>query len=364
MRKARRISLLLDETCPAVAPDNRRATRRKVAAMSDRCGDRSGGNAMTTLIETLAAVAAGVVLATSALAQDTRRADPIEHHIVKIDGTRFHYVTAGTGDPVLLIPGWPESWIAWRKVVPLLVSAGRRVVVLDPRGFGESDKPAGGYDLDTAARDLHGFLEATNLAPSGGIDIIAHDVGTWIAHAHAVNYPADVRRLVLTESNIPGVTTFASAGIPSEAVNLKSWQFAFNRLNDLPEMLIQGRERAYLAWIFATKSFRSYAIDSAALEEYTRQYSAPGAMRAGFAWYRANFDAEGLAQAKTRAAKRLTMPVLALGGSEGVGDALRATVATIEDRVQGSSITGAMTGCGHFLPEECPDELTDSVLKF
>jgi pimeloyl-ACP methyl ester carboxylesterase len=341
---------------------------------------------ITTAMGIAAAVAAATVLATSGLAQSAREirgpspyvaiqnepapkpivaaqnvtsADQIEHHIAKIDGTRFHYVTAGTGDPVLLIPGWPESWIAWRKVLPLLVSAGRRVVVLDPRGFGESDKPAGGYDLDTAARDLHGFLEATNLATAGGIDIIAHDVGTWIAHAHAANYPADVRRLVLTESNIPGITAFA-AGIPNETANLKSWQFAFNRLNDLPEMLVQGRERAYLAWIFATKSFRSYAIDSAALEEYTRQYSAPGAMRAGFAWYRANFDAEGLAQAKARAAKRLTMPVLALGGSEGVGDALRATVATLGDRVQGGSITG----CGHFLPEECPDELTEAVLKF
>lgn len=87
-------------------------------------------------------------------------------------------------------------------------------------------------------------------------------------------------------------------------------------------------------------------------------------MRAGFAWYRANFDAEGLTQAKARAAKRLTMPVLALGGSEGVGDALRATVATIGDRVQGGSITGKTIGCGHFLPEECPDELTEAVLKF
>lgn len=306
------------------------------------------------------AVAAGTLLAMSTFAQDATGAEQIEHHIAKVDGTRFHYVTAGSGEPVLLLPGWPQSWIAWRKVLPLLVSAGRRVVVLDPRGFGESDKPAQGYDLDTASRDLHRFLEATDLVSAGAIDIIAHDVGTWIAHAHAADYPADVRRLVLTESNIPGVTTFASPGIPSEAANLKSWQFAFNRLNDLPEMLIQGRERAYLAWIFATKSFRTYAIDSAALEEYTRQYSAPGAMRAGFAWYRANFDAEGLAQAKVRAAKRLTMPVLALGGSEGVGDALRATVATIGDRVQGGSIPG----CGHFLPEECPDELTAAVLKF
>ena len=131
-------------------------------------------------------------------------------------------------------------------------------------------------------------------------DVIAHDVGTWIVHADAVNYPADVRRPALTASNIRRVTTFASAGIPSEAVNLKSRQYAFDRLNDLPEMLIQGRERAYLSWVFSTNSFRTYAIDSAALEEYTRQYSAPGAMRAGFAWYRANFAAEGLAQAKAR----------------------------------------------------------------
>jgi pimeloyl-ACP methyl ester carboxylesterase len=316
---------------------------------------------MRMLITTIAAVAVGTVVATSAFAQGARDVPGAEHHIAKVGDIRFHYVTAGTGEPVLLLPGWPESWIAWRKVLPLLVNAGRRVIILDPRGFGESDKPAGGYDLDTAARDLHGFLQATDLAVAGGIDVVAHDVGTWIAHAHAANYPADVKRLVLSESNILGVTAFAG-GLPSEAAaNLKSWQFALNRLNDLPEILTQGRERAYLAWIFATKSTRHYAIDSATLQEYTRQYSEPGAMRAGFAWYRENFSADGLAQAKTRASKRLTIPVLALGGSDSFGDALRATVATIGDRVQGGPID---PDCGDFLLEEGPVEMTDTVLKF
>ncbi len=315
---------------------------------------------MTILIRTLAAIAASFILVAGAAAQDVA----VEHHTATVDGTRFHYVTAGTGDPVLLLPGWPESWIAWRKMVPLLVGAGRRVIVLDPRGIGESEKSSAGYDLDTAARDLHGFLAATNLASPGGIDVVAHDIGSWIAHAHAVSYPADVKRLVLTEVLIPGLFAPASGGVPSEAVNLMSWQFSFNRLRGLPEILVQGHEREYLAWIYTTKSARPDAIEAAALDEYTRQYSAPGAMRAGFDWYRANFDAPGLDQAKARALKRLTMPVLALGGSDGVGDMLHATIAAVGDRVQGGAIAGARQGCGHFLPEECPAELTDAILKF
>lgn len=210
-------------------------------------------------------------------------------------------------------------------------------------------------------RDLHGFLAATGLNRPGGVDIVAHDVGTWIGHAHAAIYPGDVKRLVLTESNVPGVTPPAPAGIPSEAINLKSWQFAFNRLDDLPEILVQGHERAYLAWLFATKTTRTYAIEPAAFEEYVRVFSTPGVARAGFAWYRANFSAEGLAQAKARAARRLSMPVLALGAVDGVGDALRAAVATVGDNVKGGAIG---QGCGHFLPSECPDELTDAILAF
>jgi pimeloyl-ACP methyl ester carboxylesterase len=306
----------------------------------------------------------GALCATSPALPQTAQAPfgDVAHHVVRVDGLRFHYVTAGTGEPVVLIPGWPEmSWIAWRKVVPLLVKAGRQVYVLEPRGFGDSDKPQAGYDLDTAARDLHGFLIATGLNRAGGVDIVAHDIGTWIAHAHAAAHPGDVKRLVLTEANVPGVSPPAPAGIPSEAANLKSWQFAFNRLDDLPEILVQGRERAYLTWLFATKTTRAYAIEPAALDEYVRVFSAPGTARAGFAWYRAAFSPEGLAQAKARAARRLPMPVLALGGRDGVGDSLRATVATIGDRVTGGAIGD---GCGHFLPSECPDELTAAILAF
>jgi pimeloyl-ACP methyl ester carboxylesterase len=84
-------------------------------------------------------------------------------------------------------------------------------------------------------------------------------------------------------------------------------------------------------------------------------------VRASFAWSRAAFSLEALAQAKVRAAHRLPMPVLALGGGDGIGDALRATVATLGDHVKGGAIGES---CGHFLPEECPDELAASILDF
>src|SRR5262249_28899096 len=111
------------------------------------CGSSRRETAMTMLIRFVASAMISTLLATGAFAEESANPDAIEHHVASVNGVRFHYVTAGTGEAVLLLPGWPESWIAWRKVVPLLVASGRRAVVLDPRGFGESEKTASGYDL-------------------------------------------------------------------------------------------------------------------------------------------------------------------------------------------------------------------------
>src|SRR5262245_4329922 len=105
---------------------------------------------MTRISSWLTVIIAAVLAVSDSRAIADAPFGDVTHHVVRMDGLRFHYVTAGSGEPVVLIPGWPESWIAWRKMIPLLVKAGRQVYVLDPRGFGDSDKPEGGYDLDTA----------------------------------------------------------------------------------------------------------------------------------------------------------------------------------------------------------------------
>jgi pimeloyl-ACP methyl ester carboxylesterase len=309
------------------------------------------------LLLCVAALSLGLMFATRP-AQAAESA--LEHGDVVVNGVKLHYIAEGQGEPVLLIHGWPQSAFAWRNVLPLLAKSGHRVWAIEYRGAGRSEKPAGGYDIDTLAEDVHAFIEAKQLNSSGrGVDIVTHDVGSWIGHALATNHPKDVRRLVLSEVLLPAPAPAAS-GVPSDAANLRTWQFSFNRLNDLPEALVQGNERAYLSFIFDTKSVRGWKIDPAMLDQYVREYQTPGTLRASFNLYRANFSEAGIAQAKARAEKRVTAPVLAIGGGGGVRDLLQKSIQPIADDVQGA----VLAGCGHFLPDECPDEFARAVTDF
>lgn len=282
----------------------------------------------------------------------------ITHRFAQVSGIRLHYAEAGDGDPVLLLPGWPQDWYAWRRMVPLLVAQHRQVVVLDPRGFGDSDKPESGYDLDQAADDLHGFIAAAGLERPGGIDIVSHDLGSWIAYALASAYPDDVRRLVLSEATIPNPTS--SKPVPDDDANVKTWHFGFNRLADLPEALVAGRERVFLDWLFDNKAMHPTRIDPAARDEYGRAFSAPGAASAGFAYYRELFGAAGLERMGERLAAPLTMPVLTVGAEGGVGTSLHGSLQGAATNLHGA----VLAGCGHYLPEECPEEFASTIECF
>src|ERR1700741_3824654 len=136
------------------------------------------------------------------------------HDTVVIEGVRLHFVDGGNGTPILLLPGWPQSWYAWRYVMPLLVEAGRRVIALDPRGMGDSDRPTSGYHMRTVTAELHGFIEALELTANGPLDIVGHDLGTWIGYAYAAEHPSDVKRLAVCDALLPGITPPPPPGMP------------------------------------------------------------------------------------------------------------------------------------------------------
>lgn len=282
------------------------------------------------------------------------------HDAVSVGGVRLHFVEGGSGAPVLLIPGWPQSWYAWRYVMPLLRESGRRVIALDPRGMGDSGWPTSGCDLRAVASDIHALVQVLHLTADGPIDVVGHDVGTWISYAYAADWPEDVRRLAVFDAALPGITNVPAIGVLPEAVNLKTWHFAFNRLDDLPEILLEGREREFLTWLFRVKANRPWTITSTDLDEYVRVNAAPGATRAALSYYRHAFSPEGLKTNEERAIRPLSIPVLAFGADNGAGASLIETMKSIATTVSG----GVFGDCGHYIPEEAPRRVAEELLRF
>ena len=122
-----------------------------------------------------------------------------------------------------------------------------------------------------------------------------------------------MKRLAIFDATLLGITPPPPAGIPSQEANLKTWHFAFNRLDDLPEILLHGREREFLTWLFRAKSTRASVITPNDLDEYVRINTSPGATRAALSYYRHQLGPEGTAHSRARAERKLTLPVLAFG---------------------------------------------------
>lgn len=277
--------------------------------------------------------------------------DNFQHHYVKVDGKRVHYVTAGKGEPVLLIPGWPQTWYTWRYVMTELAKNGYMAIAVDPIGTGYSDKPDNGYDTGSAATILHKMMQQLGYDK---YSVVGHDIGMWVGYALASDYPADVKKIALTEAVIPGLAPAPNIFVQPEE-NIFLWHFMFNQVRDLPEMLTAGKEKEYLNFIFDNWS---YQRDRIAIQTYMDAYTSPGGLRAGFAYYRA--IPQTIAQNQKRAEKKLTMPVLAIGADQATRDAPQQT---LEGRA--THLKGAMLSeCGHFVTEECPEQFMTELLPF
>lgn len=280
--------------------------------------------------------------------------DVFTSRLVELDGLRLHAVTGGSGPALLLVGGWPQTWYAWREVMPAL-ARDHSVVAVDSRGAGLSDKPDDGYDAGTLAADLVTLMAALG---HDRFDVVGHDIGTWTSYALAADHPERVRRLAVVEAMIPGLTPSPPVFSPA-AVNQKLWQFGFNRLTGLNEELVRGRERLFFGWQFATKAATPTAIPEYAVDVYVEAIASdPRALRASFEYYRA-LD-ETIAQNERRAETRLTLPVLAVGGALWSGAYAAQTMRLAADDVT----EVVLDGCGHYPAEEQPARFIEVLRDF
>jgi pimeloyl-ACP methyl ester carboxylesterase len=267
---------------------------------------------------------------------------------------RIHHLEAGTGPRVaLLVHGFPETANQWLKVVPALVAAGFRVIAPDYRGAGGSSKPVGGYDKMTMAGDLRRLLRE-HLQITRPILLVGHDIGAGVAAAYALAHREEVAELALVDAPLPGTSAFERMrGDP------RGWHAAFHSARDIAELLVQGRERAYLQHMIAVRIYDPTAISPRDLDGYVRAYEAPGAMRAAFELYRAfEQDGEDLRAALARGGK-LTIPTVCVTGAlSGLGPVMSEMVGEIAANVRAVVAPGA----GHWVPEENPAALADALL--
>ncbi|WP_020015174.1 alpha/beta fold hydrolase [Promicromonospora sukumoe] len=297
---------------------------------------------------------------------NTAPAPAVTHHAVRLNGTELHYVSAGTGgSPVLLVHGFPETWWAFHRVIPLLAER-HRVFAVDLRGFGDSETiPAassgttpetGSVTTDgasaTAAEDLHRLVEHLDLGP---VHLLGQDIAGATVFRLAATHPEDVASLTAVEMGLAG---FGLEGL-ADVTHGGSWHVGALAAPGVPELLLAGREREFLGdWVFPTMTAVPGAVTDADVTELARTYSRPGGWRGAAGLYRSMLT-EGDELRTLAQASPLTVPVLAVGSSGGPFTA--ATMRQVTDREVRSVL---LDGVGHHVALEAPGALSEAVLAF
>lgn len=277
----------------------------------------------------------------------------VVHHEVEAAGIRFHVAEAGTGDPVLLLHGWPQHWFCWRKVIPLLAGE-RRVICPDLRGFGWSDAPAGAYEMRTLAADVIALLDALELRR---VDLVAHDWGAWIGFLLGLEHPDRIAHYLALNIYPP----WPDPPTPSAAIGLwRLWYQAALATPGLGKALISRTD--FVRRVITTGAVHEDAWSERDVACFTEVLRQPARAEASVHLYR-TFLLHELRPylAGAHRGRRLRVPTLLLHGMQDVA---------VDHRRFGDWRTWAdemavelREDSGHFIAEELPEVVAERALR-
>jgi haloacetate dehalogenase len=275
------------------------------------------------------------------------------------NGITLRVASGGSGPPLLLLHGHPQTHVTWRKVAPTLA---RRFTIVAPdlRGYGDSSKPPGGdnhiaYSKREMARDQVLLMRRLGYPR---FCVAGHDRGGRVAHRLALDHPDAVSRIAVFDI-APTATMYALTN--KEFATRYFWWFFLIQPAPLPETLIGADPEFFLRKHIEGQNKISGATEPDVFAEYLRCYSDPATRHAICEDYRAAATID-LQHDAEDAHARIAAPLLALWGGRGTVGALYDVLKTWREKA--TNVSGRALDCGHTLQEERPAEVIDELARF
>jgi pimeloyl-ACP methyl ester carboxylesterase len=276
----------------------------------------------------------------------------VTHHRADVNGAQLHYVSAGSaGSPILLVHGWPETWWAFHKLIPLLATT-HRVFAVDLRGFGDSSNADGDYSDAASAEDLHQLVGHFGAGP---VHVVCQDISGGLSFRFAATHPADVLSFTAIETTLAGFGFEALADVNHGG----SWHVGFLAAPGIPGMLLAGHERELLAgWAYPLMTAVPGSVTDDDIDEFTRTYARPDGWRGTAGLYQSVFSDAGRTRALAES-RPLAVPVLTVGAPSAP-----VTERTFRQVAAGEITSVRLEGVGHLVAQEAPEALAAAVLTF
>ena len=277
---------------------------------------------------------------------------------IRTSGAEIHALVKGEGPPLLLLHGHPQTLVCWHKVAPKLTER-FTVVLTDLRGYGDSSKPDGGkdsiaYSKREMARDQVEVMRALGF---DRFQAAGHDRGGRVLHRLLLDHPAAVSRAALLDI-APTATMYAQ--VTKDFAMRYMWWFFLSQPAPLPETLIGNNLDFYLQAHVNKQNKTPGAIDPVAFEEYRRCYTRE-TLHAVCEDYRAAAGID-LIHDEADSAKKIGCPLLVLWGEKGVVGSTYDVRQTWREKA--TDVHGESLGCGHYLPEEAPEQVVEKLSAF
>ncbi len=280
-----------------------------------------------------------------------------KHHFIETNNIRLHCVVQGEGELVILLHGFPEFWYSWRHQIPALAKH-FKVVVPDLRGYNDSDKPKGGYDLDTLSADIGGLVQSLGYLKA---HIVGHDWGGAIAWNLAQKFPNLLDRLAVLNAPHPHRLMQELGGNLDQL--RRSWYLLAFQIPALPEWLIQQNLPNIVKTLFQDQAVRKGAFTQRDTELYQAALEKPGALSAVLGSYRQLLSPQTWLANWGRSPLPITVPTLVLWGEDDVFFTPK-LMEGMDLLVAAPLQLKLLSHCGHWVQQEAPQTVNRELLNF